>query len=146
MPLGSPGRNPALAKGNQLPNLLKHPVVETIAKAHNKGPGQILLRHLVQQDIIVIPKSVSAERVKQNFEIWDFTLTPEEMKQLNDLDKGAEGRSMDFITFCKGWESNIKMCIFSLLIFGASILLNVSLLIILNYRYDTHPEYPFGDY
>jgi diketogulonate reductase-like aldo/keto reductase len=88
--------------------------VEAIAKAHNKGPGQVLLRHLVQQQIIVIPKSVSAERVKQNFEISDFVLTPEEMKQLNDLDKGADGRSFNFCTFCKGYENNISnACIFT---------------------------------
>jgi diketogulonate reductase-like aldo/keto reductase len=48
---------------------------------------------------------VSAERVKQNMEIWDFTLTPEEMKQLNDLDKGAEGRSSDFSMFCEGLKN-----------------------------------------
>ncbi len=104
MYVGSTGRNAARVKGNQLPTILKHPVVEAIAKAHNKSPGQVLLRHLVQQQIIVIPKSVSAERVKQNFELWDFSLSLEEMKQLNDLDKGADGRSTDFSVFCKGYQ------------------------------------------
>lgn len=48
---------------------LSEPVVLSIAKAHNKTPAQILLRHLMQLGIAVIPKSVNPERIRQNFDV-----------------------------------------------------------------------------
>lgn len=56
-----------------IPPVLSDPVVLEIAKAHSKTPAQILLRHLIQQDIVVIPKSVTQKRVQENFQvIYDF--------------------------------------------------------------------------
>jgi diketogulonate reductase-like aldo/keto reductase len=56
-----------------------------IGKAHGKTAPQVCLRYLVQQDIIVIPKTSRAERLKENAAIFDFTLTPAEMKEIAAL-------------------------------------------------------------
>jgi diketogulonate reductase-like aldo/keto reductase len=60
-------------------------VLSRIGKAHGKSAAQISLRYLVQQDIIVIPKTSRAERLKENAAIFDFTLTPAEMKEIAAL-------------------------------------------------------------
>ena len=56
-----------------------------IGKAHNKTAAQICLRYLVQQDIVVIPKTSRLERLKENMAIFDFALTPGEMKEIAAL-------------------------------------------------------------
>lgn len=52
-----------------IPNLFDDPVVADIAKKHNKTSAQILLRFLVQQEIVVIPKSTNSERLRQNIDV-----------------------------------------------------------------------------
>jgi diketogulonate reductase-like aldo/keto reductase len=53
----------------QIPALLQDPVVSEIAKKHGKTAGQVLLRFLAQQDIVVIPKSVTPSRIKENIDV-----------------------------------------------------------------------------
>ncbi len=60
-------------------------VLTRIGKAHDRTAAQICLRYLVQQDIIVIPKTSRPERLKENFAIFDFQLTPAEMKEIAAL-------------------------------------------------------------
>jgi 2,5-diketo-D-gluconate reductase B len=60
-------------------------VLSRIGKAHGKTAAQVCLRFMVQQDIIVIPKTSHAERLKENFAIFDFKLTPAEMKEIGAL-------------------------------------------------------------
>jgi 2,5-diketo-D-gluconate reductase B len=60
-------------------------VLSRIGKAHGKTAAQICLRYLVQQDIIVIPKTSRSERLKENSAIFDFKLTPAEMKDIAAL-------------------------------------------------------------
>uniref|UniRef100_A0A1B6KY21 NADP-dependent oxidoreductase domain-containing protein n=1 Tax=Graphocephala atropunctata TaxID=36148 RepID=A0A1B6KY21_9HEMI len=97
-PLGSPGMLTFVKKagvtleGDKDLNPMEDPVVVQIAKSHNKTPAQVLLRHLIQSGINVIPKSVTPERIRQNFQLFDFELTNKEMAELNALDKGEEGR------------------------------------------------------
>ncbi|KAG8228476.1 hypothetical protein J437_LFUL009341 [Ladona fulva] len=79
--------------------LLENPVVLEIAAAHKKTPAQVLLRHLVQQSISVIPKSVSPQRIKQNFEVFDFSLNESDLEKLNGLDRGENGRTFNFLFF-----------------------------------------------
>ncbi|XP_011503610.1 PREDICTED: alcohol dehydrogenase [NADP(+)]-like isoform X2 [Ceratosolen solmsi marchali] len=81
------------------PDLLGHSVVKKIAKNHNKTTAQILLRHAIQGGITVIPKSSNPDRIKSNIDIFDFTLTNDEMGQLNNLDQGEDGRIFDFLFF-----------------------------------------------
>ena len=56
-----------------------------IAKAHGRTAAQVCLRYLVQQQLIVIPKTSRTERLKENFAIFDFALTPAEMKEIAAL-------------------------------------------------------------
>ena len=60
-------------------------VLGRIGKAHGKTAAQVCLRFLVQQDIVVIPKTSRSERLKENLAIFDFTLTPAEMKEIAGL-------------------------------------------------------------
>jgi 2,5-diketo-D-gluconate reductase B len=60
-------------------------VLSRIGKAHGKTAAQICLRYLAQQDIIVIPKTSRSERLKENAAIFDFKLSPAEMKEIAAL-------------------------------------------------------------
>jgi 2,5-diketo-D-gluconate reductase A len=68
-------------------------VITRIAAAHNKTPAQVVLRWHIQRGDIMFPKSVSPERVKSNFEIFDFSLDGDEMTAITDLDRGESGRT-----------------------------------------------------
>lgn len=65
--------------------VLKNPVVAQIAAEHDKTPAQAILRWHLQNNSIVIPKSVTPSRIKENFEVFDFELTTEQMEQINSL-------------------------------------------------------------
>jgi diketogulonate reductase-like aldo/keto reductase len=67
--------------------MFKEPQVTTLAEKYDKTPAQILLRFLTQKDIIVIPRSKTPERIKENIDIFDFALTDEEMTALTALDQ-----------------------------------------------------------
>lgn len=76
-----------------------------IAAAHGKTVGQVLLRWNVQRGVVVIPKSVHPERIEENFGIWDFALTEEEMGKITALDLGYGGTRTkhfdpDFVRMC----------------------------------------------
>jgi len=70
-------------------DLFTNPVLSAIAAAHGKTVGQVVLRWLTQRDVVVIPKSVRIERMRENFESQTFDLTDVEMSQINALDTGA---------------------------------------------------------
>ena len=74
-------------------NVFEDKVVVRIAKAHSKTPAQVLLRHQMQNGIIVIPKSVKKSRIEQNFGVFDFSLTDKEMKELDAQDQGTSARA-----------------------------------------------------
>jgi aldehyde reductase len=99
-PFGSPGRKALYEKRGvtnvEFPAILQDPVVAKVAEKHNRTPAQVLLRFLAQQDVVVIPKSVSAERIQKNIQIFDFELDANDMALLDGLDKGPAGRSFDF--------------------------------------------------
>ena len=61
------------------------PTLIQIATVHNKSPAQILGRWCVQKGFVYVPKSVKKERMIENSQVFDFTLTLEEMSQLDDL-------------------------------------------------------------
>lgn len=83
-PLGNPGSsfNPNPDKEK----LLKDPVVDALAEAYNKNPGQILIKFQLQRGNLVIPKSVKPDRIISNIQVFDFELTADEMEQLESLD------------------------------------------------------------
>ncbi|MGE6576528.1 aldo/keto reductase [Paenibacillus xylanexedens] len=67
-------------------NLFSNEVLVSIAEKHNKSVAQVVLRWLVQRDVVVIPKSVRKERLIENFDIFDFVLRPEEIATISTLD------------------------------------------------------------
>ena len=69
-------------------DIFNHPVLRTIAGRHGKGVGAVILRWLNQRNIVVIPKSVHRERIIENFNIFDFTLSDEEMVAIAALETG----------------------------------------------------------
>lgn len=67
-------------------DLFTNDVLTKIAKAHDKGVGQVVLRWLYQRGIVTLAKSVHENRMKENINIFDFELTTEEMNQIYALD------------------------------------------------------------
>lgn len=63
------------------------PVLNKIAKSHHKTIAQIGLRYLYQQDIVIIPKSIHPDRMRENLDILEFSLSKEEMNELYALDQ-----------------------------------------------------------
>lgn len=60
--------------------------VASIAEKHNKSVAQVVLRWLVHREVVVIPKSVRKERIVENFDIFDFELSDDDIKQITKLD------------------------------------------------------------
>ena len=70
---------------------LDDPVIGGIARAHDKTPAQVMLRWHLQQGRQVIPKSVTPSRIAENFHVFDFDLTADELAAIDDLDTGVRG-------------------------------------------------------
>ena len=67
-------------------NIFGNEVLVSIAEKHGRTVAQVILRWLTQRDIIVIPKSVRKDRMAENFEIFSFELTQEDMDAIRELD------------------------------------------------------------
>ncbi len=67
--------------------VLEDQTITAIAEAHGKSPAQIVLRWHLQNDTIIIPKSVTPSRIKENFELFDFELSTDDMDKINALNK-----------------------------------------------------------
>lgn len=70
------------------PEIMENPELKDIAQTHGKSVVQVVLRWLLQQNIVVIPKTWNIEHLKENFNILDFKLSDEEIDQINAMDKG----------------------------------------------------------
>jgi 2,5-diketo-D-gluconate reductase A len=70
-------------------NLFSDPTLAGIAAAHDRSVAQVVLRWLIQRDVVVIPKSVRRERMAENIAVFDFTLTDAETARIADLDTGT---------------------------------------------------------
>lgn len=77
--------------------LLSNPVVSEIAAKKGKTAAQVLIRWSIQGGVVVIPKSVNPTRIEENFKVWDFELTNEDMRALDDL-------NIDFRFFAQDWH------------------------------------------
>ncbi|XP_067008632.2 aldo-keto reductase family 1 member B1 [Anabrus simplex] len=91
-PLGSPDR--PWAKPDD-PQLMDDAKLKKVAEKYGKTPAQILLRYQVQRGNITIPKSVTKSRIKENFEIFDFELSAEDMKYIDTFDCNGRFCAMD---------------------------------------------------
>jgi len=80
--------------------LLESTVIENIGKRHKKSNAQIIIRWNVQRSVIVLPKSKTKSRITDNINVFDFTLTDEEMNTINGLNKdvrfGPDPDNFDF--------------------------------------------------
>ena len=75
-----------LGQGNRN-EMFQESAVMTLAEKYHKTASQILLRFLIQKNVIVIPRSSKPKHIKENFEVFDFALTDHEMEQLSALDQ-----------------------------------------------------------
>lgn len=61
---------------------------DDIAEAHGKTPAQVLIRWSLQRGLVTIPKSSNKSRIEENFDVFDFALSDEDMERINQLDRG----------------------------------------------------------
>ena len=69
-------------------NLLSNPVLAEIGAKYGKSAAQVVIRWHIQRGIIVLPKSTHAERIKQNFEVFDFNLSVDDMTAISAINTG----------------------------------------------------------
>jgi len=77
---------------------LRHPVVIELAERYGRTPAQIVLRWHIELGLVAIPKSATPERIRQNIEIFDFSLTPADVAAISALDQG-EAAAVDSDSF-----------------------------------------------
>jgi 2,5-diketo-D-gluconate reductase A len=70
-------------------NLFPDPTLSGIGATHGKSVAQVVLRWLIQRDVVVIPKSVRPERMRENIDVFDFELTDDEMDRIAAMDTGT---------------------------------------------------------
>jgi 2,5-diketo-D-gluconate reductase A len=73
--------------------VLEDPAITRIADRVGKTPAQVVLRWHIQRGDIVFPKSVTPSRMKENFELFDFELEPDDVDEISALDRGEDGRT-----------------------------------------------------
>ncbi|XP_033074156.1 aldo-keto reductase family 1 member C1 homolog [Trachypithecus francoisi] len=77
------------------PVLLKDPVLCALAKKHKRTPALIALRYQLQRGVVVLAKSFSEQRIRENMKVFEFQLTSEDMKAIDGLDRNIRYLSLD---------------------------------------------------
>jgi len=72
-------------------SVMDDPTIAAIAQAHGKSPAQVMLRWGIQEGRSVIPKSINPQRIAENFEVFDFELSGDELGQIDSLNTGVRG-------------------------------------------------------
>lgn len=89
-------------------NFFTNPVLVSIGKKYGKSAAQVALRWLIQRGVIIIPKSVRVERMKQNLDIFDFALSDDDMKEIAGLDTGKsiffDHHDPEVVKMFMGWR------------------------------------------
>jgi 2,5-diketo-D-gluconate reductase A len=70
-------------------NIFSDPTLSAIGAAHGKSVAQVVLRWLIQRDVVVIPKSVRPDRMRENIDVFDFELSDHEMARIAAVDTGT---------------------------------------------------------
>lgn len=89
--------------------IFQNEVLNEIAKKYGKTAAQVILRWNVQRGVVVIPKSVKEERIKQNFDIWDFALSADDMQKIAALDTGKSEIINHFTAQTAKWLNGYKI-------------------------------------
>ncbi|KQT51475.1 hypothetical protein ASG47_00800 [Devosia sp. Leaf420] len=79
--------------GGQESKLLEDETIKGIADAHGKSTAQVIIRWHLQQNLIVLPKSSKPERAKDNFDVWDFVLSGDDIAKIDALDR-PDGKTL----------------------------------------------------
>ncbi|XP_049632269.1 aldo-keto reductase family 1 member C15-like isoform X4 [Suncus etruscus] len=77
------------------PYLLEDPVLKAIAKKYKRSPGQVALRYQLQRGVVVLAKSFNEKRIQENFQVFDFDLTLEDMKSIDEINRDFRYFNMD---------------------------------------------------
>ena len=77
--------------GQGVDGIVQSELLAAIGQKYNKSAAQVALRWLIQRGIVAIPKSSHIERMQQNFNIFDFELTPNDMLQIGDMNQSDNG-------------------------------------------------------
>lgn len=104
-PLGSPDRPWAKAED---PSLMEDPKVVKIAEKYGKTPAQVLIRFQIDRGVVVIPKSVTKDRIVANINVFDFKLTDEEIQELSTFDRGFRFCALDWVKTHKHYPFGIE--------------------------------------
>ena len=78
--------------GREINDVLQHDTILSLAEKYHKQPAQIIGRWNIQNDVLFVVKAASSKHQKENLNIFDFELSEEDMKQIDELDKGEPGR------------------------------------------------------
>ena len=88
--------------------IFNHPVLTEIGQKYGKTAAQVALRWNAQRGVVIIPKSTHKERMEENFNIWDFTLSDEDMAAIAGLDLGhseiIDHSAAETAQFLNGWK------------------------------------------
>ena len=97
-----------LAQGQN--NIFSNELLTAIGNKYNKSVAQVGLRFLIQRDIVIIPKSVKKERMIENLDVFDFSLSDQEMQQISALDEGkslfVDHTDPETVRFLLNYEKN----------------------------------------
>ena len=90
-------------RGDEPRNVLADPAITSIAERHGRTPAQVILRWHIESGRSAIPKSVRPARIAENLDVFDFSLSAEEIAAIDALDTGVRGGpnqdELDFRTF-----------------------------------------------
>ncbi|MET0812580.1 MAG: aldo/keto reductase [Microbacterium sp.] len=75
--------------GEQRRSVMADPTIAEIARAHGKSPAQVMIRWHLQEGRSAIPKSVDPSRIAENFDVFDFALSPDDLSRIDALDTGV---------------------------------------------------------
>ncbi|MDO5093872.1 MAG: aldo/keto reductase [Propionibacteriaceae bacterium] len=89
--------------------IFTHPTLTTIGERYGKSPAQVVLRWLVQRDVVAIPKSVRPERMAENFDVFDFELDDADMAAIATLDMGESSFVDHHSPETAEWMATLKL-------------------------------------